>query len=74
MREKRVECPKCKKAMNVGFLLPYSKFDQSHPAQWVEGVPQKSVWTGTMVNRRAVIPVLTYRCQACGFLESYARS
>ena len=73
MREKRVECPKCKKAMNPGFLLPYSKYDQSHATHWVEGVPQKSMWTGISVRKKVVIPVVTFRCSSCGFLESYAR-
>ncbi len=73
MREKRVECPKCKKAMNAGFLLPYAKFDQNHATQWVAGAPEKSIWTGISVKKKVIIPVVTYRCSSCGFLESYAR-
>ena len=58
--------------MNPGFLLPYSRYDQNHPTQWVEGVPQKSIWTGVAVTKKVMIPVVTYRCGSCGFLESYA--
>jgi hypothetical protein len=40
---------------------------------WVEGPPEKSFWTGTKVPQDKCIPIGTFRCAACGFLESYAR-
>ncbi len=43
-------------------------------SQWAEGSPQKSFWFKTKMpladNR---IPIGTFRCNSCGFLESYAR-
>ena len=74
MREKRIECPRCKKAMSTGFMLDRGDSDRKHVAQWIEGVPEKSFWTGLSVKKRVVIPAVTYRCTGCGYLESYARS
>ena len=74
MREKRVECPKCKKAMGAGFLIDRGNNDRKRVTEWVDGVPQKSFWTGISTAKRLVLPVATYRCTACGYLESYART
>ena len=74
MREKRVECPKCKKAMSAGFLLGGNPSYYRTVVQWVDGVPQKSVWTGISIKKKLVRSVTTYRCTSCGYLESYARS
>lgn len=74
MREKRVECPKCKKAMGTGFLIDRGESDRKHLVQWVEGIPQKSFWTGIATSKRLMLPVTTYRCTGCGYLESYART
>lgn len=71
MRPPRVECPKCARAMERGFLL-----DQTHGANtqsaWIEGMPERSVWTGLKLKGRRRLAVTTYRCTGCGFLESYA--
>jgi hypothetical protein len=40
---------------------------------WVEGAPEKSFWHGANVPADKRVPVGTFRCSACGFLESYAR-
>jgi len=74
VREKRVECPKCKKAMSAGFLLDGSQHDYRGVIQWVDGVPQKSMWTGVSTKKKLVLSVMTYRCMSCGYLESYART
>lgn len=64
-------CPKCAGAMVEGFEL-----DESHgwrrPAGWVEGKPQRSVWTGVSLRGRRQLPIRSFRCRRCGFLESYA--
>lgn len=73
VREKRVECPKCSKAMSVGFLLDRGNSDRKRVGEWVEGLPEKSFWTGLSTAKRHVLPVTTYRCVGCGYLESYAR-
>ena len=74
MREKRVECPKCKKTMGPGFLVDRGDSDRKHVVQWVDGFPKKSFWKGISTSKALVLPVATYRCTACGYLESYART
>ena len=39
---------------------------------WVEGTPERSVWTGLKLAGKAKIDVATWRCGRCGFLEQYA--
>lgn len=67
--------------MDHGFML-----DRSHAltfvSQWMRGRPQppttwfESLFTGKGIKAPRdgeTIPVATFRCQSCGFLESYAR-
>jgi predicted nucleic-acid-binding Zn-ribbon protein len=65
-------CPKCSKAMEEGFIVDHTHggFTQ---AQWVEGEPRPSFWTGLKLGGTPRHPVTTYCCTKCGYLESYAR-
>lgn len=65
-------CPKCRTAMEKGFVLDqtYGAMTQS---EWIEGAPERSFWTGLKLKGHTRIPVSTFRCPACGYLESYAR-
>jgi hypothetical protein len=64
-------CPKCSTAMEAGYVL-----DQTHGAMtqstWIEGAPEPSFWTGLKLKGHQRLPVTTYRCPVCGYLESYA--
>jgi hypothetical protein len=42
-------------------------------SQWAKGAPVKSFWTGTKVPDQGRLPIGTYRCSSCGYLEAYAR-
>jgi hypothetical protein len=57
--------------MEEGFTL-----DNSYGARlrstWVEGAPVLSRWTGIKVKGKAMLPIVTFRCGRCGYLESYA--
>jgi rubredoxin len=74
MERERMEttttCPKCSGRMATGFVL-----DSSHPAilvsRWVAGLPQKSWLTGIKLPTEP-LPITTFRCSSCGYLESYA--
>jgi len=74
-----LSCAKCKARMEQGFIPDrgQSYLDRRHPyryvATWVAGTPEKSFWLGITTRGRAEIPVRTFRCTACGYLESYAR-
>jgi hypothetical protein len=67
-----VNCAKCKKRMEEGFIL-----DRGHGymyvTSWVAGLPEKSFWVGLKIKGRTEIPISTFRCTGCGYLESYAR-
>lgn len=66
-------CPKCDGVMEQGFILDLMQGGQV-ASRWAAGVPQKSFWTGLKgVIEDTVIPVGTFRCASCGFLESFAR-
>ena len=43
-------------------------------SQWVAGEPETSWWMGGGLKLRGKeqLPVTTYRCRRCGYLESYA--
>ena len=57
--------------MELGVIIDvgYGAVTQS---SWVDGEPEKSIWTGLKLKGRVRIPVITYRCPHCGYLESYA--
>jgi hypothetical protein len=65
-------CPKCSGKMEQGFI-----FDMAHGTRlvshWAPGAPQKSFWFGTRLPEEKLIPIGAFRCESCGFLESYAR-
>jgi predicted nucleic-acid-binding Zn-ribbon protein len=66
------ECPKCRQKMEEGFIKDEGH-GIVHPSKWVEGPAENSFWTGTKTRGKKQAPVVTYRCSACGYLESYAR-
>ncbi len=41
-------------------------------AAWVEGTPEKSMWTGLKTRGRRRLSIDTWRCTRCGYLENYA--
>lgn len=65
-------CPKCRHAMEEGFIRDQDH-GSSHASNWVEGAPEKSFWTGTKTSGKKQVQVATYRCDSCGYLESYAK-
>jgi hypothetical protein len=72
MTHSKTPCPKCSGKMEEGFI--YDQFDAIRlVSKWVEGVPEKSIWTGVKIKGRKTIETQTFRCDKCGFLESYAK-
>ena len=64
-------CPKCQHLMSQGFIADRGA-DAYFVSQWVEGEPNRSFWLGLKVPPEKTLPVTTYRCVSCGFLEAYA--
>jgi predicted nucleic-acid-binding Zn-ribbon protein len=72
MPSDRHECPKCGRQMQPGYFLDSKHGERRGATEWVEGVPVRSFWMGLKIKGRQVLPVTVYRCERCGFLESYA--
>ncbi|HET7229803.1 MAG TPA: PF20097 family protein [Longimicrobium sp.] len=65
-----MKCPKCGSPMTTGFVLDMHQGAKA--AEWIEGEPEKSVWTGLKLKDRRRFPLTADRCERCGFLEFYA--
>ncbi|MBX3378341.1 MAG: hypothetical protein KF678_15200 [Phycisphaeraceae bacterium] len=66
-------CPKCHGLMEEGFILDGTHGPSNRVSLWVRGLAEKGFFRGVKTWKKTKIPVTTYRCQSCGFLESYAR-
>ena len=62
-------CPKCNGRMENGFIVDRGS-SRMFVNTWVQGTPQAG---GSGVNSEPGSVVVTMRCKACGFLESYAK-
>jgi len=65
-------CAGCGGALVAGSLATKDSYYQVAAAQWLEGVPEKSIWSGLKTGGRLLLPVASYCCQSCGRLELYA--
>jgi hypothetical protein len=60
--------------MESGFVIDKIGNASASAPEWAEGGPERSFWTGLNLAGRERHAVVTYRCSACGYLESYASS
>jgi len=71
MASRSLSCPRCAGSMVGGYIV-----DEGHGtrtvARWIEGNPERSMWTGLKIRGKDKFDVTTYRCGRCGYLESYA--
>lgn len=67
------KCSKCAGPLKEGFIL-----DCSHNAvrvgHWAEGAPAFWILRILKMKGRRKIPMQTWRCTRCGYLESYANA
>jgi hypothetical protein len=59
--------------MEIGYLLG-NMHGGSAPTAWIDGPPERSFWAGLRLKGHRRLPLKTYRCTRCGYLESYAPS
>lgn len=59
--------------MSEGFVLDRGESNAQMQQKWIEGEPVKSFWLGLKTKGREAYQVITYRCDRCGYLESYAK-
>ena len=64
-------CPKCDGRMAEGFLVD-NGYGTAHISTWQAGEPQRSLLFGVKQKKADQKPVSTFRCERCGYLESYA--
>jgi hypothetical protein len=69
MAESKISCLRCQGDMVAGFMPNPLRGEQI----WYEGVAPKTYRENFMFGRKPSI-VTTFRCSACGYLESYARA
>ena len=71
MVESAISCPKCQGEMVQGYVLVFTPVG-GRVSQWHDGPPKKAGLAGIQ-DSTSQIPISTFRCQSCGFLEEYAR-
>ena len=71
MTQAAISCPKCQGEMVQGYVLDFTPVG-SRVRKWYSGPPKKAGLAGIM-DATSQTPIGTFRCQTCGFLESYAR-
>ena len=65
-------CTKCGGRMSEGFLIDEG-YGIAHAGTWQSGEPRKSFWGGVKKSKKDQTKVSTFRCDRCGYLESYAK-
>lgn len=70
MNDFEMSCPKCQGTMSEGFVADRVHNFTQFESEWSKGTPIRSFWGGFKNKTR--IPIVVYRCESCGFLESYA--
>jgi len=66
------QCSRCNSDMEEGFLLEKGDGGILSPQTWVAGKADKSFLSGVCLKGKMVYNITTFRCTACGFLDSYA--
>ncbi len=66
------QCSKCNSDVEEGFLLEKGEGPLLSSETWVAGKPTKGIFSGLSLKGKVVYDVVTFRCTACGNLDSYA--
>ena len=73
MSEAAISCPKCRCEMVQGYVRERTPLG-IRVSEWNAGPPREAGLGGHLLkDSPSVIPIVTFRCRSCGFLESYAR-
>jgi len=64
-------CSKCQGLMVEGFV-PDASYAALLRSAWFEGKPEKNLLGSLKVKGKRTFAIVTFRCDVCGFLESYA--
>lgn len=64
-------CPTCRKALEGGFMLDHTERGVV-VSTWVEGAPERSMWTGLKIKGRRRLPMYAWRCPQCTEVRLFA--
>jgi hypothetical protein len=67
-------CQRCSGPLELGYVLEIGDSNARSVSQWISGAPERGFMFGLKTRNRRSLPVTTFRCTLCGFLESYALS
>lgn len=67
-----MECLKYNSPMSSGFIVDFGAGGSRQVQKWVAGPPKPSFFYGIDIKKLGQIEVVNYRCDECGYLESYA--
>ena len=82
MSDGSLKCPKCSNTMESGVKIDFIGSTQVYPERWMNSAIANSlgIVPGKTVNlipsvkfAEHLIPVKSFRCTSCGFLEAYAQ-
>jgi len=74
MSQSALSCPKCSGEMIQGTVVNLWGRVSVPGSRWIEGITEISFLGGAQLPRgKRPIPIGTFRCQSCGYLEAYAR-
>jgi hypothetical protein len=60
--------------MREGYILEVGDGNTRSAAKWIGGVPERSFFFGTKIKDKEQHTIQSFRCNRCGYLESYAQS
>jgi hypothetical protein len=73
--EEEFVCSLCGGKMKLGYILDRGQHCVPQTAaEWVEGLPEASIWTGLRVKGKERYRIESFRCGTCGRLDSFART
>ena len=67
-------CTKCGGTLTAGFIVDQGDSGIAHASQWQGGEPRRTWYGGIKLPEGEQVKLTTYRCDRCGYLESYALS
>lgn len=65
-------CLRCQSPMDEGVTIDHGHGNVSKVPEWLEGPPERNFWSHLKTKGKEKFLVKTFRCQRCGYLESYA--
>ena len=66
------KCLACGGELEDGFVSDRMHGGGRRPADWIQGEPVRSFWTGVKLDGRAQLRISAPRCTRCGFIMLFA--